>query len=224
MTADPAGRRAVAGIVLAGGRSRRFGEDKLARPVDGRPLLHHAIHALVGLVSEVLVVVAPGAQPALPTSLPVAIRVVHDPEAFGGPLVGLGAALAAATHPLAIVVGGDMPRLVPAVLARLVVAVQTGGPGGAVAHAAILEVAGDRIQPLPTVLDVDVARDVSRRVIDAGGRSLRALLLEMGPVVVPATVWREIDPTGATVADIDLPAELDGLADLDGHRRGPGDG
>ena len=29
----------VTGLVLAGGRSSRFGRDKLAEPIDGRPLL-----------------------------------------------------------------------------------------------------------------------------------------------------------------------------------------
>ena len=39
-------RVTVAAIVLAGGRSSRFGRDKLAEPVDGRPLLDHAIDAV----------------------------------------------------------------------------------------------------------------------------------------------------------------------------------
>ena len=108
----------MTGIVLAGGRSLRFGGDKLAIAIEGRPLLHHAIGGVAAVASEILVVVAPGAEPALPADLAVPIRLVHDPEAFGGPLIGLGAALAAA-HPLAVVVGGDMPRLVPAVLVRL---------------------------------------------------------------------------------------------------------
>ena len=36
----------VTGLVLAGGRSSRFGRDKLAEPIDGRPLLWHAIDAV----------------------------------------------------------------------------------------------------------------------------------------------------------------------------------
>ena len=64
-----AGRRpmttdGISVIVLAGGRSRRFGRDKLAEPVDGRPLLHHAIDAVRPIATEIIVVAAPGASPA----------------------------------------------------------------------------------------------------------------------------------------------------------------
>ncbi|HSW43930.1 MAG TPA: NTP transferase domain-containing protein, partial [Patescibacteria group bacterium] len=47
----------VTGIVLAGGRSTRFGEDKLVAEVGGRPLLHLAIDAVATAVDEVVVVV-----------------------------------------------------------------------------------------------------------------------------------------------------------------------
>ena len=43
----------VAGVVLAGGRSTRFGRDKLAEPYRGMPLLHHAVLASGRGVSEV---------------------------------------------------------------------------------------------------------------------------------------------------------------------------
>ena len=48
-------------VILAGGRSRRFGRDKLAEQIDGRPLLDHAIEAVRPLVSGIVVVVAPEA-------------------------------------------------------------------------------------------------------------------------------------------------------------------
>ena len=72
-------------IVLAGGRSSRFGRDKLAEPVDGRPLVHHAIDAVRPIATEIIVVAAPGANPALPMD----VTLVHDAVAFEGPLAGL---------------------------------------------------------------------------------------------------------------------------------------
>ena len=79
----------VAVIVLAGGRSSRFGRDKLAEPLDGRPLLDHAIDAARRMATEVLVVVAPGSAPAVPAG----VQVVHDAQAFEGPLAGVAAGL-----------------------------------------------------------------------------------------------------------------------------------
>src|SRR5258705_4780275 len=101
---------AVRGIVLAGGRSRRFGPDKLAARLGRGTLLDRSVAALAAVVTDLVVVVAPGDDrvPA-PTAGP--LRVVADPEAHGGPLVGLLAGLEAVDQPLVVVVGGDMPAL-----------------------------------------------------------------------------------------------------------------
>jgi molybdopterin-guanine dinucleotide biosynthesis protein A len=191
----------VTGIVLAGGRSERFGSDKLALAIDGRPLLHHAIAAVAAVAGRLVIVVAPGAEPALPGELASRIDVVHDPEAFGGPLVGLAAALVAVETPTALVAGGDMPRMAPAVLRRLA---STAGPERA---AVTLEVPG-RVQPLPMALDVMAARAAAAAVLARGGRSLRDLLRELGAASIPAPVWLALDPAGATIVDIDRPADL----------------
>ena len=201
MTAPGPASVDVTGIVLAGGRSERFGSDKLAVELDGRPLLHLAIAAVAEMAGRLVVVVAPGADQALPEGLVARIDVVHDREAFGGPLVGLAAALAAVDTPTVLVAGGDMPRMVPAVLARL-----AGAVGGS-RRAVTLEVPG-RVQPLPMALDVIAARAAGAAVLERGGRSLRDLLRELGAASIPAPVWRALDPAGATIVDIDRPADL----------------
>jgi CTP:molybdopterin cytidylyltransferase MocA len=57
----------VAALVLAAGSARRFGGDKLGAPLRGRPLAAHAMEVagtarVTGLVSELRVVIAPGAE------------------------------------------------------------------------------------------------------------------------------------------------------------------
>jgi len=109
--------RGVSAVVLAGGRSSRFGRDKLAEPIDGRPLLSYAVEAVRPFATEVLVVVAPGSAPG--PAFPDGVTLVHDPVAFEGPLAGLLAGLEAAREPTILVVGGDMPTLVGAILAAM---------------------------------------------------------------------------------------------------------
>ena len=70
-----------------------------------------------------------------------------------------------------------------------------------------LEVPG-RVQPLPMALDVIAARAAAAAVLERGGRSLRDLLGELGATSIPAPVWRALDPAGATIVDIDRPADL----------------
>lgn len=192
----------VTGIVLAGGRASRFGSDKLAADLDGRPVLHHALAAMSLVVARIVVVVAPGADPPLPAELAGRIRVIHDHEAFGGPLLGLAAALDDVSSPVAVVAGGDMPRLVPAVLHRLAVTVGARHP------AAILDVPG-RVQPLPMAVDTRAAQAAAALVRARGARSLRDLLAEMGAIAIPAPVWLSLDPPSATITDIDRPSDLD---------------
>jgi molybdopterin-guanine dinucleotide biosynthesis protein A len=99
--------RRVTGVVLAGGRSSRFGRDKLAERIDGRTLLDSAIDGVTPASIEILVVAAPDAAP----DLPAGVRLVHDPVAFDGPLAGVAAGLRAAHDSIVLVVGGDMPTL-----------------------------------------------------------------------------------------------------------------
>ena len=81
----------IAGIVLAGGRSARFGRDKLAEPIEGRSMLDHAISAVEQVAGSVVVVAPPDSVPAMASDA----RLVHDPSAFEGPLVGLATGLKA---------------------------------------------------------------------------------------------------------------------------------
>src|SRR5213592_1175895 len=72
----------VAGIVLAGGSSTRFGSDKLRAPYRGRPLLHHAIAAVAAVSGDVVVVMGPAA------GRPARARLDRGRGAAGGPARG----------------------------------------------------------------------------------------------------------------------------------------
>ena len=189
----------IGAIVLAGGRSSRFGRDKLAEIVDGQSLLERAIVAALAVASDVVVVIAPG----LDRPIPAGARLVHDTTEFQGPLAGLAVGLAALEPDLdrAIVVGGDMPSLIPAVLARLSAAL------GATVDAAVLDV-DDRSVPLPMAVQRYVALPVARSLLAAGEHRLRALPLALRVAVIAEGTWRLDDPGGLTLRDVDVPGDL----------------
>ena len=191
--------RRVGAIVLAGGRSSRFGRDKLAEPIDGRPLLHHAIAAVQPVADEIVVVAAPGHDPAVPEG----VGIAHDAAAFEGPLAGLAAGLGALDTDIdrVIVVAGDMPSLEPAVLSRLLTSL---GPS---VDLALLEVSGEP-SPLPMAVRRDAGLDATRRSLAGGERRLRALPVVLRTAVIDERTWRRDDPHGATLRDIDTPADL----------------
>ncbi len=196
-------RSDLGAIVLAGGRSSRFGRDKLIEPIDGRALLLHAIAAVQAIEPgiKVVVVVAPDATPALPGG----VRLAHDARAFDGPLAGLAAGLAALDDAveLAIVVGGDMPSLVPAVLRRLLAAVRADPTS----ELALLH-DDDRPRPLPAAVRRVPAARAARSLLAADERRLRALSAVLATVVLPLADWRALDPARRTLRDVDVPADL----------------
>ncbi len=195
----------VTGIVLAGGRSARFGSNKLAADLGGRPLLHWAIEAVASACDEVIVVAAAGDVPAGPGGIRVPLRIVTDNEPGAGPLGGLVTGLMAAPGPVAIVVGGDMPRLVPDLLREL--ARRAGTPGVGVAALRV----DDDLRPLPSAFRRDAALAAAAAVRARGASSLRALIAALPVAAIDEADWRTFDPTGSSLLDVDRPEDLERL-------------
>lgn len=103
----------VTGVLLAGGKSRRMGEDKRYLVVGEQTLLERGLAVLRSIFQEVLVVIG---QDSLP--LKVAARVVRDLVPDCGSLGGLYTGLTQATTPYIFVVACDMPFLDPAVITQ----------------------------------------------------------------------------------------------------------
>lgn len=203
------------GIVLAGGRSSRFGGDKLAADLDGTSLLEATIAAVVAVTDGVIV-----AGPGLPAGFragetPVAL--IRDAEPFAGPLAALSnvlrSAVADPTH-LAIVVGGDMPGLVPAVLEAMLGRLDRDQSIDAIVLAAPADEASGGSHPrqvLPLALRVERARSAARASLASGHRSLQRLLDALAWIELPASEWLALDPEASTLLDVDTEAELDRL-------------
>jgi molybdopterin-guanine dinucleotide biosynthesis protein A len=190
--------RNVTAIVLAGGRSSRFGRDKLGEPIDGRTLLDRAVAAVDPVAREILVVTRPGSAPALPDGT----VIVEDPVAFQGPLVGLLAGLRAATRPAVLVVGGDMPTMARAVLEALLAGLDDPSVD------AVVLGDGGRGRPLPGALRAAPALAAAERLVAAGERRLRAIYEALPTRVIDEPAWRTLDPEGLTLRDVDSPADL----------------
>jgi molybdopterin-guanine dinucleotide biosynthesis protein A len=103
----------VTGILLAGGKSRRMGEDKRHLLVGEQTLLERGLGVLRSIFQEVLVVIAHDGP-----LLGVDARVVRDLVPDCGSLGGLYTGLMQATTPCVFVVACDMPFLDQRVIAQ----------------------------------------------------------------------------------------------------------
>ena len=166
----------------------------------GRTLLEQSIAGVGLLARQTIVVVAPDEARAVPAGT----ILVSDPTSFEGPLVGLLTGLRRATEPVALVVGGDMPTLVPSVLALLVDRLDEPS-----VDASVLDHDG-RLRPLPGAVRTALARDAVERLVAAGERRLTALYGALATAVIDETTWRAFDPDGRTLRDVDTPADLVG--------------
>lgn len=111
-------RPPVRGVVLAGGRSTRFGEaDKALATLKGRPLVARVVDAVTAATDDApLLSVATDAQAdRLREALgDRPVEPVRDSEHRSGPLAGLDAAVRATDAPWLFVCACDMPRVTPA--------------------------------------------------------------------------------------------------------------
>jgi molybdopterin-guanine dinucleotide biosynthesis protein A len=191
------------GLVLAGGRASRFGADKLAVELAGRPVLHHAVAAVAGVTGRVLVSVAHDAPPPVLPDIGRPIELVRDRSGHLGPLAGLAAALdatASSGDRRLLVVPGDAPSLRASLLRGLLREL-------APADAAVLA-DGDDWRPLPCALRTGAADRIVRERLAGPDRSVRGVLRALRPSIVAEAVWRAWDPEGAWRDDIDEPADM----------------
>jgi CTP:molybdopterin cytidylyltransferase MocA len=140
-----------AGLVLAAGEGRRFGGPKQLAPLDGRPLIEHALAALAGLDRVVVVLGAYAGDVRRGADLGAAEVVVCDDWAEGMS-ASLRAGLAALrAEDEVVIVLADQPFITAAVVERVRAvrgpaarAVYGGEPGHpVVVRAPLLERAGE---------------------------------------------------------------------------------
>ncbi len=172
-------------VVLAGGRARRFGSDKLAAPLRGTTVLEH----LLGALPPGWPVVVVGA----PRDLDHEVAWTSEDPPGGGPFAAVLAGVRLVRTPLVAVVAGDMPDAAPA-LVRLIEVADAAGPE--VEAAVAVDDEGVPNPLLAVYRTGAVARYASRPTAGVPARTL----LELAHV--------EVQVPGAASRDVDTPADL----------------
>lgn len=95
----------VSAAIMAGGKSRRMGQDKAWIELDGEPLIRRVANVLAQVADEVIVVAND------PRYQTLGLRVVPDRYPEGGALGGIATGVSAATFDRVLVAACDMPFL-----------------------------------------------------------------------------------------------------------------
>jgi molybdopterin-guanine dinucleotide biosynthesis protein A len=182
------------GVVLAGGQSRRFGEDKAHAMLAGKPLVSHVVETLQALFDDVLIV----------TNEPVSyerfdVTVVSDIIKGAGSLGGLLTALVHAKAERCFVVACDMPFLNPALIRNML-----GRCKGF--DVVVPSVRGD-LQPLHAIYSRRCIGHIQERIA-AGELRIFDFYPEVLTLQLEDRVCREMDPESRSFANINTREEL----------------
>lgn len=174
------------GAVLAGGESRRFGRDKAAEPVGGKPMVVRGAETLAEVFDHVVIVSS--REPAAPDR-----PHVRDRRPGQGPLAGIETALLEAVRSGragAFVLACDLP-LVDASTVRAVVAGAEGAPACAPSRPKY-----PGIEPLCAVYKTLCLPAVTD-ALDRGRRSVHEAFAAVGGIVVeiPDDVFLNVNTT-----------------------------
>jgi len=191
----------VAGVLLAAGDSERFGErDKLLATVDGEPLVRRAARTLTDAeVDPVAAVVRPDASDVRDALAGLGLTAVENPNAAAGQATSVrrGVAWARERADAVVFALGDMPRVDPGTVDRLVAAYREG-------RGSALAAGYDGRRGNPVLFDGRHFDALAAVAGDTGGRAVFERAAD-------SAVVETGDP--GVRADVDTPADLDRLRD-----------
>ena len=201
-------------VVLAGGSSSRFGEDKGVVKLAGKSLIGHVVDAVRSIVDETIVVTSSAERVAKYKQLvPDCVKFVVDTRESKGPLIGTLTGFSVASGKYALVVPFDTPfvsREIVSLLFELCVgrsAVIPRWPNG-------------QIEPLHAVYQVKEAMAAAEAAMAEGRLDMRGMIERMRGVRFLSTlVITEIDPELKSFFNINTLLDLKKAAVMIKHRK-----
>jgi molybdenum cofactor guanylyltransferase len=191
----------TAGIILAGGHSRRMGADKATLRFGPETLLER----MVSIVSQAAapVVVVTGAHQPLPP-LPTKILVTRDEKPDRGPLEGIAAGLRVLQQSFsaveaAYITGCDTPLLTAAFIRRMAELLENQ-------YEATVPLLDSLPQPLAGVYRIRILPVVESLLAD-DRRAVHQLFERIAVRLVPADELRDVDPDLKSLRNVNTPED-----------------
>ena len=220
MSGEDRSRPRLFGVVLAGGRSRRYGKPKTRARLAGLTLLERALAILqaAGLETGVIANRADDLPAGLP---PAAVPVRPDLTPGAGPLGGLHAGLTWARErgdAGVFLLGCDLPLVPPALVARLAIGFDAARPTVPASPGPL------GIEPLCACYPASLVPAVEESLA-AGRFGMGEFVRAHDPVVVARDQFASVAGAQYAFLNVNTPADLERAAELaalrpEAHRSG----
>ena len=191
----------VTGVILAGGQSRRMGQNKALMRLGKEPLIAHVIRQLESVADELLLITN---EPDLYTDLKLAMY--PDVLPGMGALGGLHAGLTYAANRTVICVGCDMPLLQVDLLSHLIALL---GDYDAVVPCVQ---AANRSTPVFQTLSAVYSKRCLPAIdgmLGLGELRVHALYDHIDARIVQPHEWQAFDPQGLSFFNINTPEDFE---------------
>jgi len=188
-------------IILAGGASRRMGHPKHLLMTPGGTLVQHIAERLSPLFAESLLVGRSG------TEIPAGMRFVEDVRPERSPLIGIYSGLCAATAGTCLVVGCDMPFVMPELVHTLL--------GSIGQNDVAVPIVNGFYEPLLAVYRRSCSCiEAIERALDEKRFKVTSFYPDVVIREIPENVLRQTDPDLRSFTNINTPKQLPLLARL----------
>ncbi|HHW54780.1 MAG: molybdenum cofactor guanylyltransferase [bacterium] len=186
----------MAGIILAGGKGKRFGgSNKAFRELAGKPLLEWVRERLAPLFPEIILVTN---TPELYSSFPG--RVVTDLHPHRGPLGGIEAGLLAAGDPVSFVTGCDMPFLCQSLIRKMQDYTRD--------YDVVVPRLGSYIEPLHAFYSRQTLPLIQQLLREGNYKMSSLLAAPLKVYYVNEAEIKALDPEGLSFFNVNTPADL----------------
>ncbi len=194
-------RSLPATVVLAGGKSRRMGEDKAFLTYCGRSFIEIVVEKALKVSDKVVVCIGPKNRSMFEAVLPGNVLVVNDRVDLGTPLSGLLTGFEVLDVDYAALVGCDMPLLREKVLVYLFSLAE-------VHSAAVPRWPSGELEPLLAVYNVDETLDAARQAVGDGKLGLKHLFEYLANVrYVDVDSLKRLDAHLESLKNINTPGD-----------------
>ena len=190
-------------VILAGGFSRRFGQDKGLIDLAGKPLVLHVVDKISQINNEPLVVVNSSVQKQkFESLLRHKANVVVDKHNAQSPLVGASTGFESAKGKYSLLLPCDTPFISSQIAQFLLDKCLNKG-------AVIPRWPNGYIEPLQAAYHTKLALIAAKKALEQGKLDLRSMIAHlMGVQYIATAVLRQMDPNLLSFFNINTPKDL----------------